>query len=216
MYSVQSFVFRKFLNIEVPNYSLFLLCGLLPWIFIVMSIDMITPVLDSSRELLKSFNVRPIIIALSRILDNFVNFVFAFLIILIPTWGFSDFSFTGIFFIPISLVFLIVGTFGLCYLLAVLQIFYKDVRFITSFIISILFFLTPIFYPVEYVPVQYRFLIDFNPIFALIEPFRYCIYDYSFNVLMLKLLKSALVAFSFAGLSLFFWRRKRNDFYIKL
>lgn len=216
MYSVQSFVFRKFLNIQVPNYSLFLLCGLLPWIFVVMSIDMITPVLDSSRELLKSFNISPFVLATAQILDNFSNFLFAFFIVLIPTWGFSDLSFQGAFFLPIALVFLVFGVVGMCFLLSVMQIFFKDVRFVMSFLVNILFFLTPIFYPIEYVPMKYRFLVDFNPIFAMIEPFRFCIYDYNFDILFFKLLKSGVVALAFVLLAVMFWKRKRNGFYIKL
>ncbi|OUR93625.1 hypothetical protein A9Q84_19340 [Halobacteriovorax marinus] len=216
MYSVQSFVFRKFLKIEVPNYSLFLLCGLLPWIFVVMSIDMITPVLDSSRELLKSFNISPFVLALAQVFDNFINFLFAFFLVLIPTWGMSDLSFTGIFFIPLALIFLVSGVIGMCFLLSVMQIFFKDVRFITSFVINILFFMTPIFYPVEYVPAEYRFLISYNPIFAMIEPFRYCIYDYDFNVLVFKLFKSGVVSVSFVAIAIIFWKRKRNEFFIKL
>ena len=216
MYSVQSFVFRKFLNIQVPNYSLFLLCGLLPWIFIVMSIDMITPVLDSSRELLKSFNIGPFVLVISQILDNFLNFMFAFFIVLIPTWIITDFNLNGMLFIPLCLLSLVMGVVGLCYFLSVMQIFFRDVRFIISFVINILFFLTPIFYPIEYVPLEYRFLIDFNPIFAMIEPFRYCIYDYNFDVLLLKLLKSFLVSSSMLVVAILFWKRKRNEFYIKL
>jgi len=216
MYSVQSFVFRKFLNIQVPNYSIFLMCGLLPWIFVVMSIDMITPVLDSSRELLKSFNISPFVLATAQILDNFTNFLFAFFIVLIPTWGFSDLGFKGVFFLPFALFFLVLGVVGMCYFLSVMQIFFRDVRFVVSFVISILFFLTPIFYPIEYVPEKYRFLVDFNPIFAMIEPFRYCIYEYDFNILMIKLLKSGIVATVFAITAIVFWKRKKNEFYIKL
>ena len=39
MYSVQAFVFQKFLKLELHNYYLFLLGGLLPWIFITSSWD---------------------------------------------------------------------------------------------------------------------------------------------------------------------------------
>ena len=43
LYSVQSVVFRKILKIELPDYSLFLLGGLLPWIFITSTLEMSIP-----------------------------------------------------------------------------------------------------------------------------------------------------------------------------
>lgn len=216
MYSVQSFVFKKILKLEVPNYSLFLLCGLLPWIFIVMSIEMVTPVLDGSRELLKSFNIAPSILALSQVIDNFINFLVAFSIVLLPFWFMSDLSLSGIFFIPLILLSLIVGVFSLCFILSVQQIFYKDVRFITSFIISIMFFLTPIFYPIEFIPTEYRVFVEYNPIYSFIEPFRFAIYDYNLSILMMKVLKSLVFSIGFSVFAVWFWRRKRNEFYIKL
>ena len=216
MYSVQSFVFKKILKLDVPNYSLFLLCGLLPWIFIVMSIEMITPVQDSSRELLKSFSISPVVLALSQVVDNFINFLFAFLIVLLPFWFMSDLSIEGIIFIPIILISLIVGVFSLCFTLSIMQLFYKDVRFITSFLVSIMFFLTPIFYPIEFIPEQYRIFVELNPIYSFIEPFRFAIYNYDFNTLLMKTAKSVGFSSVFLVFTFWFWRRKRNEFYIKL
>ena len=45
LYSVQSIVFRKILKIDVPDYSLFLMGGLLPWIFITNTLEMSIPYL---------------------------------------------------------------------------------------------------------------------------------------------------------------------------
>ncbi len=216
MYSVQSFVFRKFLKLEVPNYSLFLLCGLLPWIFIVMTADMVTPILDFSGELLKSFKMSPAVLVYAQVLDNFINFIFAFFLILIPTWIFSDQTFSGVIFLPVALALLVAGVSSACWLLSVMQVFFKDIRFIVSFLTSILFFLTPVFYPVEFVPEKYRIFVDFNPIYAMIEPFRYCIYNYNLELLCKSLLRSFVVCCMIFTLAVGFWKRKKNEFYLSL
>ncbi len=216
MYAVQSFVFRKLLKIEVPNYSLFLLCGLLPWIFITMTMDMVTPILDLSSDLLKSFKMNPVVLVLSQILDNFFNFLFAFFIVLIPTWIIMGGEWKGVFFLPLILFSLVVTTAAVCWLLATLQVFYKDVKFVVSFLLSILFFLTPIFYPVDYVPENYRFLVSLNPIYALIEPFRFSIYDFNLSLLLKGLAKSYFVMITTTIISYFYWRKKKNEFYLSL
>lgn len=216
MYAVQSFVFRKLLKIDVPNYSLFLLCGLLPWIFVTMTIDMVTPILDFSSDLLKSFKMNPIVLVLSQVMDNFFNFIFAFFIVLVPMWFFLGGSLKGLIFLPLILFSLVVTVSSTCWFLSTLQVFYKDVRFVVSFILSILFFLTPIFYPKEFVPEAYQILVTLNPVYALIEPFRYCIYDYDLTLLIKSVGKSYLVMLSSLFVAWIFWRKKKNEFYLSL
>src|ERR1035437_5970491 len=55
LYGVQSLVFMKFLKLQVPNYTLFLLSGLLPWVFIVQSVEMCTSLIVINGKLFKSF-----------------------------------------------------------------------------------------------------------------------------------------------------------------
>ena len=216
MYAVQSFVFRKLLKIAVPNYALFLLSGLLPWIFITMTIDMVTPVLDLSSDLLKSFRINPIVLVLSQALDNFFNFLFAFFIVLIPSWFFMGGDWRGVVFLPLILFSLMVTVCSACWFLATLQVFFKDVKFVVSFIFSIMFFLTPIFYPIDYIPEAYRYLVDLNPIYSQIEPFRYSIHEFNFPHLAKSLVKAYIVMFISIGVSYLYWRRKKNEFYLTL
>lgn len=216
MYSVQSFVFRKFLKLEIINYSLFLLGGLLPWIFITSTLDMCTPILQNSRDLLKAFKINPLVLILSQLLDNLFNFFFAFVILLIPFWMYYSTEITGAIFLPFAIVVMIAGLWGMTWFLAILNVFFRDTKFVVQFSTSVIFFLTPVFYPVEFVPEKYRWLIDINPIYALIAPFRCCIYNFSIESFSVILLKGALVSTAFLGLAHFYWRKKRNEFYLYL
>ncbi len=216
MYSVQSFVFKRFLKVEVDNYSLFLLGGLLPWIFIVTTLDMCTPLLRSSNELLKAFKIDPRVIVISQLFDNLFNFLIAFFAILVPFWIFYQHSLMGIFFLPLALLQMIVGLWGMTWFLSVFNVFYRDTRFVVQFLTSVLFFLTPIFYPIEYVPKVFRWIIELNPLFVFIAPFRKCIYDFSVFGFGILFLKSILYAAFFLILSYWYWERKKNVFYHKL
>ena len=82
MFGAQSVAFKKFLRLDVPNYYLFLLGGLLPWIFLVNSLQMCTPVFEEKGPLLKSFKIQPLVVLSAQLFDNFVNFLFAFFILL--------------------------------------------------------------------------------------------------------------------------------------
>lgn len=214
MYSVQSMVFRHLLKIDIPDYSVFLLGGLLPWLFITQTIDMCTPILQFSGELLKSFKLSPSILVWAQLLDNFFNFVFAFFIILVPTWFFSKMGGMGLLFVPIALANLILGVGSLVWFLSVFQVFYRDTKFVMQFFTSIMFFLTPIFYPVSRIPAGYQWLVHLNPFYCLIEPFRVCLYNFTVEGFAFAMMKGMILTALVLLVSSLFWKRRKNEFYL--
>jgi lipopolysaccharide transport system permease protein len=216
MYYIQSLVFKRFLKLDVPDYALFLLGGLLPWIFITGTLDMCTPIFTTRAELLKSFKISPFVLIVSQILDNFLNFLIAFLILLIPMTIYLKSYTPGLLFLPLVMVQLIVGVTGIASLFALAQVFMRDVRFILPFITNILFFLTPIFYPIEIVPAEYRIYIEHNPFYLLIDPFRQCIHQYNPQELLMSLLRGSGISLFFVILAYAAWKRKINEFYLHL
>ncbi len=50
---------------------------------------------------------------------------------------------------------------------------YRDLAFLVSFGIQLWMYATPVVYPLSQVPQKYRFLMDLNPMTAVVETFRY-------------------------------------------
>jgi len=216
LYCIQSVVFRKFLKLDIPDYALFLLGGLLPWIFLSSTLEMCTPMFSTRSELLKSFKISPFVLILSQILDNFFNFLFAFIVLLIPLVFFRGRAEIGLLFLPFAMLQLLIGVTGFVSLFSLLQVFYKDVRFVIPFITNVFFFLTPIFYPIDVVPDELRIFIEINPFYMMIDPFRATLYFFDIHAFLPILLKGSLVSIIFAMSAWFYWRRKRNEFYLNL
>jgi len=61
---------------------------------------------------------------------------------------------------------------GWSYILASLGVFIRDIGSVTSVVVSMLLFLSPIFYPVSAVPEGLRFYIQMNPIAVFVEDAR--------------------------------------------
>ncbi|WP_374442906.1 ABC transporter permease [Pseudomonas panipatensis] len=76
------------------------------------------------------------------------------------------------FLLPLVIVPLLFLTLGLAWFLASLGVFLRDVSQIIGVLISILMFMSPIFYPVTALPEQYRGLIESNPLTPAIEGTR--------------------------------------------
>ena len=73
---------------------------------------------------------------------------------------------------PISWMPLLLITLGGAYFLAALGVFIRDTTQAVTILLPFLFFLSPIVYPLEAVPEQYRAIIRFNPISHTVEDAR--------------------------------------------
>ena len=216
LFAAQSIVFKYFLKIDIDNYFTFMLGGLIPWTFLTSTISMATPTLQNSRELLKAFKINPFILIAAQVMDNGINFVFTFIILLIPMIIFGNITLTGLMFFPLALILMVfsVGTLSWC--LSVLQIFFRDTTFIVSFILNIMFFLTPIFYSEEFIPEAFRWMLNLNIFYVMIEPFRITVHDFSFHDMFISLGKGCILASLLTLVSFRIWRRRKNEFYSQL
>lgn len=216
MYTAQAYVFKYILNINVPDYSVFLLSGLLPWMFMSQSLDMCVPIIQSQGELIKSFSFSPFVLVVSQLLDNFINFLFSFIIIFIPAMFLSNISLTGLIFLPISILLLVLTTGVTVYLFSLLQIFYRDIKFVLQFFTNIMIFLTPIFYPVHRIPENVRWLVDFNPFFVVIKHIRICIYSFDINSYLIAISANIVMLVCISVITHYFIKRRYNEIYILL
>lgn len=217
MFGAQGYVFKMILKIGHPNYPLFLLTGLMPWIFLNQSVGMSTGLFVANARLFKSFPIHPAASLISIIVDNLLNFLLTFALILA---GVSIFG-TGVdvvhfLILPLPFASLAVAVVGLCWFLATLQVFYHDVRFVTDFVLSVMFFLTPIFYPRSFVPDRYQWIITCNPIAILLEPIQLLSQDVLPPTYLSSLAASVGVAICFVLLSVGLWNWKKNAIYFRL
>ncbi|MCM8784037.1 MAG: ABC transporter permease [Candidatus Omnitrophica bacterium] len=174
---VLSFVFENVLKIEIENFSLFVLSGLIPFMFFSATLTQTTNSIVENAYLLRQFNLPKEIIPLSLILTNFLNFLLG-LLVLIPIFIFSKLSvfyplFFLLFVIPIFLIFVI----GIGLFFSSLNVFFRDISHLLGILIMFLFWITPIFYKTEMVPIHYRWIVNFNPLNLYINLFRDILLD---------------------------------------
>lgn len=74
--------------------------------------------------------------------------------------------------LPLILVPLALCMLGVSWAVASLGVYLRDLEQVMGFFITLLLFLSPIFYPAEAIPESFRFLIHLNPLTWIIEPLR--------------------------------------------
>lgn len=217
MFTAQGFAFRFVLKIHYENYPLFLLSGLLPWIFFNTSVVMCTTSMTAQSRLFKSFPLHPLAVLVATILDNLINFALSFVLILVPLVAFTPkTNLLNFALIPVPLLSLFVATVALAWLLASLQVFFWDTKFIVDFVASIAFYLTPIFYPAEFVDPSYRWFVANNPFALLIDPIQLLSRAQLPEDYLSRLALSYLVSLSLLCAAALFWYRKKNSVYFYL
>ncbi len=173
---VMSLVFSTLFRFKVPDYPVYALSGIMFWNFFSQSITASMNSLHGNFKLITKLPVPRYVFPVATVLAGLINLVLA----LVPLFGIL--LATGhpihpaMAFLPISVLFAGAFTLGAGLLLSPLAVFFTDILEATTVVLSMLFFMTPVFYPMDIVPDRYRWLVRFNPLRSVLEVFRDPIY----------------------------------------
>jgi len=164
------FAFKIVMRIEMPNYSVYLLVGMFPWLWFSNSIVVATSVFRSDISIIKSTRIDRRILPLSTIFHEMIHFFFAlpvlFLLLLMTD---QPFFISWLWQIPFMILVQLALLFPLALALSTANILVRDVEYLIGIFVTMMFFLTPIVYPIDLVPERFQFYYQLNPLVALIE-----------------------------------------------
>jgi ABC-type polysaccharide/polyol phosphate export permease len=166
------------------------------------------------REVLLSFQISPMAVMCSKVIDNFINFLAPFLLLFGILCFEESFEWIGLLSVPLSMLLLFICTYAIAVFAAILQVYLRDVQYILNFGLSLLYFLTPIFYPKSMVPKDLVWIVDINPIYAIVRPLQIALYDFNAAHLTEALWNSFGVTVIMVIAATVFWRSKRNELYL--
>lgn len=209
LYLAQVFAFTMLFHGNFNNYPLYLLGGLLPWLFIVQSVDMCTGVFLNSTYILKNLPINPIVLPFAQMIDNFINFLAAFFLLIVYFCIVGKLSVLIILGLIIPILFLFLMTTALSTALAIINVRYRDLKFVVSFIFTVLYFLTPIFYSASAIPENIRWLLLKNPFYILIQPFQEVLMYGATDGYYFSLLNASGVTLITLITSFFIWKKMK-------
>ena len=171
---ILSFVFSIIVRIDsqgVP-YPLFLLVGLLPWIFFSSAVSAATDSVINGASLVTKVYFPREILPIAAILTKVVDLAFGLLILTALMVYFGHVPPWTMVWVPLLFLIHFVFTMGISLPLAALNLFFHDVRYLVGVGLILWFYLTPILYPVDIVPARYAILFDLNPNALFINAYR--------------------------------------------
>jgi homopolymeric O-antigen transport system permease protein len=188
------------------SYAIYLMAGLLAWNLFSEIINRSLVLFIQYGNLLKKMNfpriTLPVIIVGSCGLNNLLLFISMLAIFLVLG---HQFSINMFWIIPLTLLVMLLAI-GIGLILGVMNVFLRDIGQVVPIILQMLFWFTPIVYPVNILPENIRYLLRFNPLFEITDAYHtVLVYNRMPDLSNLALITVAAVVI--AALALFMFRR---------
>jgi lipopolysaccharide transport system permease protein len=149
MMLIFTLIFQKGLNIQSDGlpYPVFAFSGLMIWTFFASSLQNAASSMVANANIIKKIYFPRLIIPLSSVLTAFVDWLFAFIVwVGLCLYFQQDLLTWKILYIPLSILLVVLTSFGLGALLASLNVKYRDFQYALPFMIQFLLFLNPVVY----------------------------------------------------------------------
>jgi lipopolysaccharide transport system permease protein len=170
---VMTIVFSSMFNRGIKNFPVYLLAGNILFTYMTGATNRALFSILVNASLLRKIYVPKYIFTLAAVTSELITMVFslgALVIVMVATRVHFTWHFL---LIIIPILELYVFTLGLGLFLAQAMVFFRDIQYIWSVICTAWTYLTPIFYPIEFLPDWLRRLVmRFNPMYYYITVFR--------------------------------------------
>lgn len=174
-------VFTKFLGGAIPQFPIYLLSGLLAWNLWSASLGgSVTSLLGNASLVTKVYFPREVL-PLSTIGASLMHFFFQFfvLVLALALFRFPVDPAAAALLVPSALVVVLVLLVGVCLIVSVLNVYFRDVQHLLELLLLAWFWMTPIVYPITFVqenlgPMWRLYML--NPITSIVLAFQRGIY----------------------------------------
>lgn len=156
-------------NIPFP---LIMFCGMAMFNIFAESINASTSVISSNPSYVKKVIFPLEILPIATVLTSLI-FGFAWFALLIGgVILFTQQVHWTLVFLPLTIVPLLFFSVGVSFFVSSLGVYLRDTQQLIGVATQILFFMTPIFYPITLVPERLRWILELNPLSPLVEETR--------------------------------------------
>lgn len=200
---VFSLVFRRVLTIETDHYAGFVFCGLLVWNWFQESLAETSGIIVSSGSLIQQpgfpLAILPIVVVMTRMIHFMLALPVLSILLLIDGVKFQP---EIIIWLPVLMLLQFILTISLGYILAAINVTFRDTKYTVGVLLQICFFLTPIFYDISNIEVPIIYKI--NPLVHLVTAYRNIIIQGVIpNWTGLSIIAISSISFLFFSLSYF-------------
>jgi len=164
-------------NASTGEFAVYAFCGLLPWIAVADALTRSSSILLEQTPLIKKVvfpsEILPVHLVLSALIVEIAGLAVFLAVVMIggrlPGWS--------LLILPIVMALQFFFMTGIAWLLSTLAVYLRDVRQVVGLMLTLWMFLTPIVYPASLVPARFRWVLDLNPMTAIVDAYRAALLD---------------------------------------
>ena len=204
-------VFVNFFGREQEHFIIYIFCGTMVMSFYTETTQGCMRALMANAAIFTKINVPKSLFLLSKAFQTFINFLLTFAVFLAFCVG------DGIPFgwHMLSLIYpsfwLLVMSFGVGMILSAMFVFFRDVEYLYGIFLTLLGYVSAIFYPTTMLPAQWRFLFYANPVYVYIDYFRTVTIGGTMPSTLVHLL-CAVYALAFLGIGCLIYKKCNHEF----
>ncbi len=154
-------------------YPVFSFTALLPWTYFSRALTSSSTSLLTGRDLFSKVYFPRLILPLTGVVSTLVDFVIAFFVLLALMAWYHVVPTVEILLLPVFIAIAITTALGCGMWLTALSVKYRDVNFVTPFLVQLWMFVTPVIFAVEKIPEKFQLLLWLNPMTGVVEGFRW-------------------------------------------
>lgn len=157
-------------------YPLFFLAGLVPWQFFLRTFTESSNSLIADQRLITKIYFPRIIIPLATSIVACFDFLISACLLVLFMFFYGVTPGGSFVTFPLFLLLLLFCILGFGFWFSALNVEYRDVAYVVPFLSQLMFFLTPVVYPMSMVPERFRMIYAVNPMVGVVEGFRYALF----------------------------------------
>ncbi len=166
--------FKVIMRVEMDNYSVYLIAGLFPWAWMNVSVVGAARSFVANAPLVREMGFAHAILPMSNVAAETMHFTLT--LPLIIAWvvfpGGYGVSASWLWQVPLMMVLQVAFVYPIALACALANAYLRDVEHLLGIGFLVLFFATPMVYPISMVPEPLALYFELNPLYALMQAWR--------------------------------------------
>jgi lipopolysaccharide transport system permease protein len=194
---------------DVP-YPVFVYAGLLAWTLFSTILSQASLSLIVSGNMISKVYFPRLLVPLSTAGTALVDFLLSLAVMAFLMAYYGVFPSPYVVLLPLFVAGTVLAALGAGTLSAALVVAYRDFRYVVPFVVQLWMFASPVAYPLEAVPEDWRLVYSINPVVGMISGFNSCLLGREFRWDCIGV--SFVAALAFLAVGLFYFRQVERRF----
>lgn len=167
--AVLSMIFSTIFKRSIENFPIYYLTGTIFWTLFSGATNSAMTALVDNRSMLMKVKLTKQTFVLARVFTALTNFGYTCVAYVLMLLIFRIKPSIYMLLFPINVFFILLFSLGIGYVLSILYVFFGDIKYLYSVILTLWMYLSAVFYPVDRLSETMQWVIRKNPVYNYIE-----------------------------------------------